>query len=575
MIICIRTFEYNIYYDKWEHSLELLKDLLRDCYQDIGQRISTCCNIYTYHGHDLTYIDFYNILDDPKMLTIIKKRSINYSDEYNIVDSIKLDGQLVLVQDEEEESDNDENVETQLVEKVEQLTITKFEGEVTDNDISDYLLSTMENNIMYYEPEDKIYAYEEDKGWTKYSKEKLHAVISKNIPCFFSDPYIISLLGSFNKRSNIITDMYLKIKSFHSVNEINKWNLIGFKNGIYDNNVGTFLPFSSFLHVTLSTQVSYVFTMNEEDDLLLSILEKIFPNPAVFVTVMRWFGYLLVSGNPEKYVTIWHGSTGNNGKSWIQRLIREAFGDYYATLPISLLTGKRSNSSNPTPELSCLENCLAVMLQEPDTTERMNGGRVKELTGNDSMYIRELYKSPRSIRIRAKVVVVANNRIETVGLDSAIRRRFFVIPFESTFVTARELEQRQSKNVNTTNYYIRRNIDHLSKELAPAFIRIAINQHQLYMKHGMEISDDFYKYTTDFIMANNKILRFIHRYLEQDVGERLLISTAYESFKTWYRELYPSMRPPDHDAFLDELDKESIKMVEDRYIDDYRCTYVF
>lgn len=574
MLICIRTFEYNIYYDKWEQSLELLKDLLRDCYQDVGQRISTCCNIYTYHGHDLTYIDFYNISDDPKMLAIIKKRSINYS-EYNIVDSITLDGQLVLVQDEEDESDDDENDETQLIEKVEQLAITKFEGEVTDNDMSDYLLSTMENNIMYYEPEDKIYAYEEDRGWTSYSKDKLHAVISRNIPCFFSDPYIVSLLGSFNKRSNVIADMYLKIKSFHSVNELNKWNLIGFKNGIYDNDACTFLPFSSFLHVTLSTQVSYVLTMNEQDDLLSSILEKIFPNPTVFVTVMRWFGYLLVSGNPEKYVTIWHGSTGNNGKSWIQRLIREAFGDYYATLPISLLTGKRSNSSNPTPELSCLENRLVVMLQEPDTTERMNGGRVKELTGNDSMYIRELYKSPRSIRIRAKVVVVANNRIETVGLDSAIRRRFFVIPFESTFVTARELEQRQSKNVDTTNYHIRRNIDHLCKELAPAFIRIAISQHQLYMKHGMEVSDEFYKYTTDFIMANNKILRFIHRYLEQDVGERLLISTAYESFKTWYRELYPSMRPPDHDAFLDELDKESVKIVEDKYIDDYRCTYAF
>lgn len=578
MLICIQTFEYNLQYDRWENALKLLKDLLRDCLRDKNYfPISTCCNVYTYHGFDLTYVDFYNVLDDDDILNTMKKRSIVYS-EYVIKDVSNDDiGDLVLVDDEEEEME----VESPKTEycgvgicEINKTAVNSFVQEYSDNNVSDYLISTMESNIVYYEPEQIMYCYEKDRGWVKYDREKLHTLVSSNFQVLFAGrDEVIRALGSFIVRSRIVTDMIMKIKSRHGTSCINLWNAIGFKNGIYQNDVGIFSPFCPSLYVTLSTHVPYIPNEDKQDTILSYILSMIFPNPIVRKAVTMWFGYLLVSGNPEKILTVWHGATGNNGKSWVQRLIREAMGDYYATLPISLLTSKRPGSSNPTPELACLENSLVVMLQEPDTTERMNGGRVKELTGNDSIFIRELYKSPRSINIRAKIVVVANNRIETVGLDSALRRRFFVIPFESTFVTPRELEMRKSRNTDTKNYYIRQNIDGLCRELAPAFLRLAIREHRNYVEKGLEVSEDFYRYTIEFVMSNNKILRFIHRYLVPEPGERYLISALYESFKVWYRDLYPSMRQPDSDAFVDELNKESIKIIDDKYLDGYVCVY--
>jgi len=563
MIICIRTSEYNLHYDKWENSLTLLKDLVRDCFIDADQKISTCCNVYTYHGYELTYVDFYTINDHGGVLDTIKKRSADYA-EYDIIDYDHVEGDLVLVDDEPSDEDGE------LERLVENMSITKYTGARSDNDISDFMLKQMGNRVFYHQ--DTLYGYEEGAGWKAYDKECLVGIISRSVAGVF-DNDITEYLSSYTKRLHLVSDIYAKVKAFQAVETINPWDIIGFANGVYCNETGKFSLHSPLFRATLSTHVSYHMTIEEEDHALASCLETIFPNPMVLRSVMRWFGYLLVSGNPEKYFTIWHGATGNNGKSWVQRLIREALGDYYATVPISLITTKRAQSNSPTPELACFEQSLVVMSQEPDLVERMNAGRIKELTGNDTLYIRELYKSARSIRVRAKMVVVANNRIETVGLDSAIRRRFLVIPFESTFVSERELEHRKAKNLNTRHYYPLRSIDHLCKTFAPAFIRIAISQHHLYMKYGMQLEREFHDYTTEFIIANNKILKFIHRYLEQNVGEFTLIHGVYEKFKQWYRELYPSMRTPDYDAFLEELDKESIEMSDDRYIMDYRCTF--
>lgn len=587
MIICIKSCEYNLQYDKWKYSLDLLKDLLLDCLQDIKcNERSTCCNVYTYHGSDITYVEFYNIPNNKKIIEVMKVRSIAYTGHYEIVecgDECDM-GDLVLVDDEESEEDietgiNDIDIGALDIRenKVNISTIiTQFTEAYSDNNVSDYLLSTMASNILYCESEDILYGYEDGNGWLIHSKDKLHTLISNNISTFFEGrDDIVNTLGSFYARSRIISDMLMKIKSLYHIKIFNDWHLIGFKNGVYDNATGFFQPFHPSLRVTLSTHLTYTLSGDEENHILSNILLTIFPNPIIFKTVMRWFGYMLVSGNPEKMLTIWYGQTGNNGKSWVQRLIREGFGDYYATLPVSLLTGKRSGSGNATPELACLENRLVVALQEPDITERLNGGRVKELTGNDSMFIRELYKSPRSINIRAKIIVVANNRIETVGLDSAMRRRFFVIPFESTFVSIREFNLRKSKKLDTTHYYIRRDMDELCKTLAPAFMRLAIDEHKNYLERGMEMLDEFGNYTTDFIMSNNKVLRFIHRYLISEPGERYMVKSLYESFKTWYKDLYPSSKSmPNHDDFLYELNKESIKIVDDVYIEDYVCTYI-
>lgn len=81
----------------------------------------------------------------------------------------------------------------------------------------------------------------------------------------------------------------------------------------------------------------------------------------------------------------------------------------------------------------------STIKNEAASSERIHGGRAKELTGNGSVYTRNLYKEPRNIDVWAKIVIVSNNHLETIGLDPAMKRRLLVIPFESTSVTEDEM----------------------------------------------------------------------------------------------------------------------------------------
>lgn len=114
----------------------------------------------------------------------------------------------------------------------------------------------------------------------------------------------------------------------------------------------------------------------------------------------------------------------------------------------------------------------STIKNEAASSERIHGGRAKELTGNGSVYTRNLYKEPRNIDVWAKIVIVSNNHLETIGLDPAMKRRLLVIPFESTSVTEDEMERRLDRKMPTTNYFFRQDhIDKLCYELAPAFMR--------------------------------------------------------------------------------------------------------
>lgn len=451
-----------------------------------------------------------------------------------------------------------------------------MQGPINDsieNAISDYVVFYLMPLVLYNKETDDIFIYNVKCGWEICNKDLLYGYISQNIKELFVYTKLILYYGSVAARNRLINDVYIKIKHMCSVDQMDVKYLIGMKDGIYDSKTTVFHEFSPILFVNKSTNIPYTISF-EKQHLLTNILLKIFPDEEVLTVVIRWFGYLLEFGNPEKFLTIWHGQTGNNGKSWIQRILKEALNDYYHNIPTSLITGKRAASNSATPELASIEHKLVVFFQEPDSVEKIHSGRVKELTGNDTMYIRQLYKSPRTIDIWAKMVIVSNNRMETVGLDLALRRRFLVIPFESTFVTLDEYQERIKRNNNMKYFFIRQEMDHLCKELAPEFMKLMVEQHRLYKKDKIKITKKIYDETVSFILSNNRTLKFIRAYIGHCTGEMSSLILIYEYFKGWHKQMYPAKSVPSMEMFTDELNKESIDIVEGSYLKDVMCTYL-
>lgn len=608
---------YDLEYDDWLESVKTTVDVIKDCLLDTDMDIELAhqFSVSTYLEDGITQptvIYFPEIRNVSALKKLVTMRMVCYSNIHLIEiyvdhehEQDSHDEHIVYFEDYPEDQDVDDlaigelaipkvtylfgedvNVHIELLNhnmnqyyKMKETISHELLKDLNsssnirsmDNTLSDYILFMMMPNMIYDKSTKMMYTYSKEKGWEEYDKNKLHFDISNTSKNLFANyDTILSYMGPYRTRKDLVSDVHIKIMGLCAINKMDTKNIIGMTNGLYNTKELKFEEFNHKYFLNSSTNISYEHNIKRENQkMLMDILETIFPIKSIRDVVFRWFGYTIEFGNPEKFLTIWHGQSGNNGKSWLQRLYRETLGSYCWVLPITLLTNKRGASNSPSPDISDMENKLVVFLQEPDYYEKIHSGKAKEFTGNDTVYTRDLHKSGKNIDIWAKLVIVSNNKLETIGLDAALKRRFLVIPFVSTFVTQREYDQVEVKD----HHYIKKDFDGLCKRLAPAFMHLLIEQHKLYREKGMDITDEIQEYTLNFILSNNRTLKFIRKYIVKVSNQGTSLVSLYELFKTWHKQWYPSKSLPSMEIFLDELAKESYKIIEGSYIENISCTY--
>jgi P4 family phage/plasmid primase-like protien len=348
-----------------------------------------------------------------------------------------------------------------------------------------------------------------------------------------------------------------------------KKGLISFKNGVYDIENKKLRPGIPSDYIVLNTNIHYkIYDMNSPDmEELMNFLKKIFPIDNIMKYFIRFLSSCLERGNKDKIFSIWSGP-GNNGKSVLVNLISLAFGEYSIKLPTSLISGKRSQSSSATPELTMLEGALISFLQEPDETERINPGIVKELTGNDTIYARQIYEKGKNIKVESKFVLIAN-RIPHLGItDDAVWNRIKVIPFLSTFVDnfkeikeEKELIQFQNgiETEKEIKYLFKKDIDFSQKlpYLAPTLMYLLTEEYKYYKLHGLEEPEEIQKYTQELKTTNDPLGNFIKRGISntENINHSERIQKIYEVYKIWFKKSFPNSKVMNISVFYRELKK--------------------
>jgi phage/plasmid-associated DNA primase len=262
---------------------------------------------------------------------------------------------------------------------------------------------------------------------------------------------------------------------------------------------------------------------------------------------------MLEGYNKHKVFYCWWGK-GNNAKTLMQRFISSIFGDYSVSLSTSLITGKRASSSDATPDIHYAQNRLVVFLQEPNPDEKIQVGRKKELTGNDKIYSRELFRSGETMDFRAKIVIVANNALEVPGMDTAFRRRIVVIPFESTFTNSGEEGE----------YIFPEDVEMEEKifKYKEIFMKVLLEEYQTFIKEGLKIPEYIKEKTSEYITLNNYSLKYIRTKLFHSLGANILLSDIYDDFKEWFCQSCPGKCIPLQVSFLTELKNEGYDDVD-------------
>lgn len=201
--------------------------------------------------------------------------------------------------------------------------------------------------------------------------------------------------------------------------------LFPFKNGVYDLNLNLFRPGRPEDFISKSSPIDYI-EFSEDDEKVYNVydfLEKVFPDKSIRDYFMDIASDIFMGGNHQKQVYFWTGE-GDNGKSITQNLFDKMLGPLAIKFNTTVITGKKVQSGSANPELARAGGGVRLAtLEEPNSDEVINIGILKNLSGNDTFYARDLFekgKEGREITPLFKLFFICVCEGTSVSLNSGI-----------------------------------------------------------------------------------------------------------------------------------------------------------
>jgi P4 family phage/plasmid primase-like protien len=256
----------------------------------------------------------------------------------------------------------------------------------------------------------------------------------------------------------------------------------------------------------------------------------------------EYFGFEL-DGDKKYVMQNGYVTYNSNGKSTTTELIQNMMGDYASMLPNTVLTRKSGGSGNAVPELADKRGKRFLILQEPEASDTLQIGKMKELTaGNDKIYARALYGDPFTYRPQFKLVLTCNALPHIPNVDDGgFKRRTRVLPWTSIFkkdpVGPNEfkadptLSEKMKKWGAPFAWYI-------LNEWYPKYIKDGENGDGLREPDKVKIATDQYNKDSDFYME------FLDEYIEKVEDSTETVDYIYALFKSWYKEAYDTHPKP-------------------------------
>jgi len=214
--------------------------------------------------------------------------------------------------------------------------------------------------------------------------------------------------------------------------------LLGCNNYIIDFNEKIYRKGKHEDYVSKTTNLNY-FPMSyykkqcpQVIDDINEFINQLFPNEELRKYMWEHLASTLLGTNENQTFNIYTGS-GANGKSKLVELMTLVLGEYKGTVPISLVTQKRTNIGSTSSEIYNLIGTRYAVMQEPSKGDKINEGIMKELTGGDPIQCRALFKDSVTFVPQFKLVVCTNTLFDIVSNDDGTWRRLRKVDFESKF----------------------------------------------------------------------------------------------------------------------------------------------
>lgn len=333
--------------------------------------------------------------------------------------------------------------------------------------------------------------------------------------------------------------------------------LLCFENGVYDFKNKEFREGYPSDYITKSTGTNYI-KYDETDTELSAVyseirdfMNKLFPEPDLCNYMWNHLASTLIGIKREQVFNIYKGS-GSNGKSILTELMSLGLGDYKGTVPVNLITDKRSAIGGTTSEIIALKGVRYAVMQELTSGVTMNEGIMKEITSaTEPLQGRALWCESETFVPQFSLVVCTNVLPKIKSNDDGTWRRMKVVNFMSKFISEGEIHYHE-------NNYIYPKDKTLKEKLsmwAPIFIGMLVD---IASKTDGEVMD-----CPQVIEASNKyrenqdsFSKYVNSNIKKEDGSFIKKTELNNNFKMWYIENIGEGRIPKLQDLEDFMNKK-------------------
>lgn len=273
-------------------------------------------------------------------------------------------------------------------------------------------------------------------------------------------------------------------------------------------------------------------------DEIQDFFTKLFPREDLKKHVLKLLASCLEGANREQLYYFFIG-VGSNGKSKLVTLMKYVFGDYQTSLQSTVFTRKRPESGAANPDIMAIKCRRFIYSQEPDDKEPLNTSRMKQLSGEDMIEARAMYKDQEKFKVMGKMFMMCNRLPPINSMDNGTWRRIRVIPFESRF----EETDHPDLIAKKPNVYPRdNNLDEKLLTWREPFFSYLVHLYETeYIPQGLKpepaiVKQESEKYKADhdaFAKFRNERIRELRDGYTEVTNEKVTLKEIVKAYNRW------------------------------------------
>jgi putative DNA primase/helicase len=291
--------------------------------------------------------------------------------------------------------------------------------------------------------------------------------------------------------------------------------LLNVQNGTIDLRTGQLRPHNP------ADRITRIIPMNYDPAAPAPHFSKFFgevmPNAETRDYLQRYFGYSVTGVNREQTMLV-HWGKGSNGKNTLHKAIRHTIAAYAQVGPPGLLTSDKDGQY--IHELASLYGARWVSVDESDDGARMKEAAMKQMTGDDNVKGRHLYKSFFEYRPTYKLHLMTNYKPRIVNGGTGVWRRLLLLPYTRQFL---------GDQVDTT-------LDAKLEAEAPGILAWLVEGARRYAAEGLKLCSEIRAASLEYRDEEDMVQQFLNERAVLVPGAEVPVAILYANYMGWARD---------------------------------------